>query len=163
MGILGRPRRSTRNGAGGGPAPCQWCHRPGCNSCQVRPPRCRYCGRIAQAWDCPICGRCERVRTRIETGAMARFAIWQQRGWRGPPTIGDDELLVTIARRLRDAVERRLALDEQDKRRDRRRARIAAQPPRPATDTRTGQTPHYDPQKSWRPGLEAPLAEMPAR
>jgi len=103
------------------------------------------------------------LRTRIETGAMARFAIWQQRGWKGPPTIGDDELLVTIARRLRDADERNLALDEQDRRRDRRRARIiAVETPRPATDTRTGQTPCYNPQKSWRPGLEAPLAEMTA-
>jgi hypothetical protein len=162
MGILSRPRGGTRKASEMAQLPCRWCHRIGCNACLVKPPRCRYCGRVAQAWDSPVCSRCELARTRIETGAMAHFPVWQQRGWKGPPTIGDDELLVTIARRLRDAAERRLALDEQDKRRDRRRARIAAQPPRPATDTRTGQTPHYNPQKCWRPGLEAPLAEMPA-
>jgi hypothetical protein len=144
------------------PAPCQWCHRIGCNACQVKPPRCRYCGRIAQAWDSPICGRCESLRTRIETSAMGRFAIWQQRGWKGPPTIGDDELLVTLARRLRDATERRLALDELDKRRARRGAQKAGYPPSPGHSTKPGHLPHYNPQKSWGSGAEATSAESPA-
>jgi hypothetical protein len=43
---------------------------------------------------------------------MARHSIADQRGWVGPPTIGDDELLATISRRLRDADHRRVEGDE---------------------------------------------------
>jgi hypothetical protein len=48
---------------------------------------------------------------------MSRFSIADRRGWTGPPTIGDDELLVTFTRRLRDADQRRAVLDEKDARR----------------------------------------------
>jgi hypothetical protein len=54
---------------------------------------------------------------------MSRHSIADQRGWVGSPTIGDDELLVTISRRLRDADHRRLDGDEQDARKARRAAR----------------------------------------
>lgn len=59
---------------------------------------------------------CERVRTRIEAGAMSRFSLADRRGRTGPPTIGDDELLVTFTRRLRDADLCRAVLDEKDAR-----------------------------------------------
>jgi hypothetical protein len=57
---------------------------------------------------------------------MSRHSIADRRGWVGPPTIGDDELLVTIARRLRDADQRRVDLDEKDARKERRDRRAAA-------------------------------------
>jgi hypothetical protein len=56
---------------------------------------------------------------------MARHSIAARRGWVGPPTVGDDELLVTITRRLRDADQRRLALDEKDAQKAKRAARTA--------------------------------------
>jgi hypothetical protein len=56
---------------------------------------------------------------------MARRSIAARRGWTGPGTIGDDELLVTITRRLRDADQRRLALDEKDQQKARRAAQRA--------------------------------------
>jgi hypothetical protein len=117
-GILGR-KRSPKASA----AQCRHCGKPagsGCG-CATHPPRCRYCGRIsAFGWSVLICERCERVRTRIEAGAMSRFSLADRRGRTGPPTIGDDELLVTFTRRLRDADQRRIVLDEKDERRARR-------------------------------------------
>jgi hypothetical protein len=56
---------------------------------------------------------------------MSRCSISERRGWVGQPTIGDDELLVTISRRLRDADHRRVEGDEQDARKARRAARAA--------------------------------------
>lgn len=70
----------------------------------------------AFGWSNLICERCERVRTRIEAGAMSRFSLADRRGRTGPPTIGDDELLVTFTRRLRDADLCRAVLDEKDAR-----------------------------------------------
>jgi hypothetical protein len=103
--------------------PCRHCGKPAGSRCDCtnHPPRCRYCGRIsAFGWSMLICERCERVRTRIEAGAMSHFSIAERRGLNGPPTIGDDELLVTFTRRLRDADYRRVELDEKDERRARR-------------------------------------------
>jgi hypothetical protein len=51
---------------------------------------------------------------------MSRFSIAERRGWTGPPTVADDELLVTFTRRLRDADQRRVAFDEKDEQRARR-------------------------------------------
>jgi hypothetical protein len=66
--------------------------------------RCRYCGRFSHfGWAGQTCDRCEAIRAKIETGAMSRFSITERRGWTGPPTIRDDELLFAIQRRLRDA------------------------------------------------------------
>jgi hypothetical protein len=60
-----------------------------------RVPRCRYCGRVSHfGWADMVCDRCEKMRAQIETGAMSQFSIADRRGWRGPPTIGDDELLM---------------------------------------------------------------------
>jgi hypothetical protein len=80
---------------------------------------CRYCGRPGA----PICEKCEKVRTGFDTAQMCRYSIADRRGWIGPPTIGDDGLLVTICRRLRDADHRRVEGDEQDARKARRAAR----------------------------------------
>jgi hypothetical protein len=85
-------------------------------------PACRYCGRPGQ-W---ICDRCEKIRTGFDTAHMSRHSIADRRGWVGPRTIGDDELLVTISRRLRDADQRRVALDEKDAWKERRARRAAA-------------------------------------
>jgi hypothetical protein len=82
---------------------------------------CRYCGRPGPR----ICDRCDKIRTGFETAQMSRHSIADRRGWVGPPTIGDDELLVTISRRLRDADHRRVEGDEQDARKARRTARAA--------------------------------------
>ena len=49
---------------------------------------------------------CEAIRTSIEIAQMAGFSITERRGWMGPPTIGDNELLLAIQRRLRDADQR---------------------------------------------------------
>ena len=116
MGILGRKRGGSQKASA---ASCRHCGKPagsGCG-CAAHPPRCRYCGRIsAFGWSMPICERCEKVRTRIEAGAMSHFSVAERRGWIGPPTIDDDELLVTFTRRLRDADQRRAVLDEKDER-----------------------------------------------
>jgi hypothetical protein len=72
---------------------------------------CRYCGRVGQG---SVCTRCEKVRAGFDTAQMSRHQLWQRRGWTGPPTIDDDELWITIIRRLRDADHRRLVLDEKD-------------------------------------------------
>jgi hypothetical protein len=56
---------------------------------------------------------------------MSRHSIADRRGWIGPATIGDDELVLTISRRLQDADQRRLALDETDALKARRAARRA--------------------------------------
>jgi len=80
-------------------------------------PRCRYCGRVsASGWAHQICARCEKLRAQIETGAMSNFATTERRGCSGPPTIGDDELLLAIQRRLRDADHRTLETAEREKR-----------------------------------------------
>jgi hypothetical protein len=83
---------------------------------------CRYCGRVGEGF---VCTRCEKVRTGFDTVHMSRHSIADRRGWTGPPTIGDDELWITIIRRLRDADHRRLALDEKDVRKVERDARRA--------------------------------------
>jgi hypothetical protein len=88
---------------------------------------CRYCGRVCQGF---VCTRCEKIRAGFETAHMSRHQLWQRRGWTGPPTIDDDELWITIIRRLRDTDHRRLVLDEKDARkaaRARRRGRDEAQ------------------------------------
>ena len=95
-----------------------------------------------------ICERCEKVRTRIETGATSRFSIAGRRGWTGPPTIGDDELLVTFTRRLRDADQRRIVLDEKDERRARREGKTRSW----YSGTKPGAGAQDKPQNSW--GLE---------
>jgi hypothetical protein len=82
----------------------------------------RYCGRIGEGF---VCTRCEKIRAGFDAAHMSRHAIAERRGWTGPATIGDDELWVTIIRRLRDADHRRLALDEKDAERAKRKARIA--------------------------------------
>jgi len=82
---------------------------------------CRYCGRPGA----PICERCEKVRTGFDTAQMSRHSIADWFGWVGPPTICDDELLVTITRRLQDADHRRVEGEEQDARKARRAARTA--------------------------------------
>jgi hypothetical protein len=83
---------------------------------------CRYCGRVGES---SVCTRCEKMRTGFDTAHMSRHSIADRRGWTGPATIGDDELWVTIIRRLRDADHRRLALDEKDAERAKRKARQA--------------------------------------
>src|SRR5215831_19043169 len=82
-----------------------------------RVPRCRYCERMSHfGWAAMICDRCEKTRAQIETGAMSHFSVTERRGCSGPPTIGDDELLVAIQRRLRDADHRGLETAEREKR-----------------------------------------------
>jgi len=82
-----------------------------------RVPRCRYCGRVSHfGWAAMICDRCEKMRAQIETGAMSHFSIADRRGWRDPPTIGDDELLLAIQRRLREADHRAMETAEREKR-----------------------------------------------
>jgi hypothetical protein len=95
---------------------------------QLGPPKlaCRYCGRVGQG---SVCSRCEKIRAGFDTAHMSRHSIADRRGWTGPPTIGDDELWITIIRRLRDADHRRLALDEKDARKDARDRRRAAEAP----------------------------------
>jgi hypothetical protein len=83
---------------------------------------CRHCGRLGQGF---VCTRCEKIRAGFETAQMSRHQLWQRRGWTGPPTIGDDELWITIIRRLRDADHRRLVLNEKDVRKAKRDARLA--------------------------------------
>jgi hypothetical protein len=91
-----------------------------------RVPICRYCGQVSHSgWAAMVCDRCEKMRAQIETGAMSQFAIAVRRGRTGPATIGDDELLVTITRRLRDADQRRHAEDEKDALKARRAKRAA--------------------------------------
>jgi len=85
-------------------------------------PACRYCGRVGKG---SVCIRCEAIRTGYDTAHMSRHSIADRRGWTGPPTIGDDELWITIIRRLRDADNRRLALDEKDARKAARARRRA--------------------------------------
>ena len=83
---------------------------------------CRYCGRAGES---SVCTRCEKIRAGFETAHMSRHSIAARRGWTGPPTIGEDELWITIIRRLRDADHRRLALDEKDVRKAKHDARWA--------------------------------------
>ena len=102
-----------------------------CDRRAVRPKRfqpgfrelaCRYCGRSAEG---TVCSRCEKIRSGFDTAHMCRHELWQRRGWIGPPTVDDDELWITIIRRLRDADHRRLALDAKDLRKAKRDARRA--------------------------------------
>jgi hypothetical protein len=102
-----------------------------CDGRAIRPQRfqpgspelpCRYCGRVGKGF---VCTRCEKIRAGFDAAHMSRHPIADRRGWTGPATIGDDELWVTIIRRLRDADHRRLALDEKDAERAKRKARIA--------------------------------------
>ena len=82
-----------------------------------RVPRCRYCGRVSNFGSAQmVCDRCEKMRAQIETGAMSHFSIADRRGRSGPATIGDDELLLAIQRRLRDADHRALETAEREKR-----------------------------------------------
>jgi hypothetical protein len=83
---------------------------------------CRYCGRVGES---SVCTRCEKMRTGFDTAHLSRHSIAERRGWTGPPTLGDDELWLTIIRRLRDADHRRLVLDEKDAERAKRAARRA--------------------------------------
>ena len=75
---------------------------------------------------------------------MSHFSITERRGWTGPPTIGDDELLVTFTRRLRDADQRRAELDEKDERRARRAGKTRSW----HSDTKRGAGGHDKPQNS---------------
>jgi hypothetical protein len=102
-----------------------------CDGRGVRPKRfqpgplelaCRYCGRAGQS---SVCARCDKIRTGFDTAHLSRHSIADRRGWIGPPTIGDDELWVTIIRRLRDADHHRRALDAKDIRKAKRDARRA--------------------------------------
>jgi hypothetical protein len=83
---------------------------------------CRYCGRFGER---SVCTRCEKMRTGFDTAHMSRHSIAERRGRTGPPTLGDDELWLTIIRRLRDADHRRLVLDEKDAQKAKRTARRA--------------------------------------
>jgi len=65
---------------------------------------CRYCGRAGEG---SFCSRCEKICAGFDTAHMSRHSIADRRGWTGPATIGDDELWVTMIRRLRDADHRR--------------------------------------------------------
>ena len=95
-----------------------------------RVPRCRYCGRVSNfGWAQMVCDRCEKMRAQIETGAMSQFSIADRRGWRGHQTIGDDELLLAIQRRLRDADHRALETAEREKRHADRARRWAKDEP----------------------------------
>jgi hypothetical protein len=77
----------------------------------IEAPRCRYCGRLSIAgWAGLICDRCKKLRASIECRGID---IVNRRGWRGPPTIRDDELLLEIQRRL--CRQDYQALKEQDK------------------------------------------------
>jgi hypothetical protein len=87
-----------------------------------REPACRYCGRVGEGF---VCARCEKLRAGFDTAHISRHSIAEHRGWTGPPTIGDDELWITIIRRLRDGDHRRVALDEKDVRKAKRDARRA--------------------------------------
>src|SRR5215472_7547931 len=95
-----------------------------------RVPRCRYCGRVSNfGWAQMVCDRCAKMRAQIETGAMSQFSIADRRGWRGHQTIGDDELLLAIQRRLRDADHRALETAEREKRHADRARRWAKDEP----------------------------------
>ena len=100
-----------------------------CGCCDGRKPRiriigpsCRYCGRSGQG---RVCDKCEKIRAGFDAAGM-RGPIADRRGRTGPPTIGDDELWITVIRRLRDADHRRLVLDERDERKAKRAKRVAA-------------------------------------
>ena len=95
-------------------------------ACPIRVPRCRYCGRLSHYGSADrICDRCDATRTKIGAGTMSRFSITERRGWTGPPTIGDDELLLAIQRRLRDADQRIAESNEKAARQAARDARRA--------------------------------------
>jgi hypothetical protein len=79
-------------------------------------PACRYCGRSTDSWSSLICVRCNQTRSKIEIGAVARFSLADRRGRTGPPTVGDDELLVMLIRRMRDADHNKLSLEAKDAR-----------------------------------------------
>jgi hypothetical protein len=77
----------------------------------IKVPRCRYCGRLSiYGWADMVCERCKKMRIQIENRGITGK---KRRGWTGPPTIGDDELLLDIQRRLWGQDHR--ALKEQQK------------------------------------------------
>ena len=114
-------------------------------------PACRYCGRSADSWSSLICARCERTRSKIEIGAVARFSLADRRGWTGPATVGDDELMVTLIRRMRDADQNKLSLDAKDARRAKRERKTRSWGPRSGE----GGKGQYKPQKSSPSGTGA--------
>ena len=112
---------------------------------------CRYCGRPTDSWSSLICGRCDQRRSKIEIGAVARFSLADRRGRTGPPTVGDDELLVMLIRRMRDADQNKLSLDAKDARRAKRERKTRSWDPRSGE----GGKGQYKPQKSSPSGTGA--------
>jgi hypothetical protein len=111
-------------------------------------PACRYCGRSADSWSSLICARCDQMRSKIEIGAVARFSLADRRGWTGPTTVGDDELLVMLIRRMRDADQNKLSLEAKD-------ARLAKREPKArfwGSRSGGGGKGQYNPQKPSPPG-----------
>jgi hypothetical protein len=96
-------------------------------ACPIAVPRCRHCGRLSHhGWADQICGHCEDIRTSIETRQMTRFSIAERRGWKGPPLITDDELLLAVQSRLAAQDRAEWAAWEKEERReakDKRRAK----------------------------------------
>jgi hypothetical protein len=111
-------------------------------------PACRYCGRSADSWSSLICARCDQTRSKIEIGAVARFSLADRRGRTGPPTVGDDELLVMLIRRMRDADHNKLSLDAKDARRAKRERKARSWGSRSGG----GGKGQYNPQKPSPPG-----------
>jgi hypothetical protein len=106
-------------------------------------PACRYCGRPADGWSSLICARCDQTRSKIEIGAVARFSVADGRGRTGPRTVGDDELLVMLTRRMRDADQNKLSLDAKDARRAKRERKARSW----ASRSGGGGKGQYNPQK----------------
>jgi hypothetical protein len=79
---------------------------------------------------------------------VARFSLADRRGWTGPPTVGDDELLVMLIRRMRDADRNKLSLDAKDAQRAKRERKTRSWNPRSGE----GGKGHYNPQKPSPPG-----------
>jgi len=149
MGILGRKR--TQKASTLGPAPCRHCGKSSGCSCAKHPPRCRYCGKLsAYGWSQLVCVKCERKRSKIEIGAVSQYSIAERRGWTGPLTIGDDQLLLTLSRRMRDADHRRVEDDEKDARKAHRERKSRSW----ARSTGDGGKRQDKPQKSSVPGTE---------
>jgi len=99
-----------------------------------------------------LCIKCERKRSKVEIGAMAQYSIAARRGWTGPPTIGDDELLLTLSRRMRDADHRRVEDNEEDARKANRERKSRSW----AHSTGDGAKWQDKPQKPSGPGAAVP-------
>jgi hypothetical protein len=127
--VLRRPTCSGNHGRSsltGEKLTCALCEGRRATPLDAPAPDCRYCGRPSGTdFGNRICSRCEKIRSGFDTALMSRHSIAEQRGRTGPASIGDDELLVTIARRLRDAEQRRQAEDEKDALKARRAKRAA--------------------------------------